>query len=417
MIAPQHAEAFYPLVLSMLENPQSIGNADAEEFDTINSAYSISAAGSVFTVSEFGLSNPPENAPKDSVVVLPITGAITKYDQMCGSAGTTTKLDLLTRAVNNPNVKAIVQVIDSPGGDGAATEFYVRKAQQMQSVKPIVTFVSGMACSAGYWLALAGQHIMMEGKTSEVGSVGAYTQVPDFTKFYEDKGVKIHKVYAPQSTLKNKGVEDLLKGDNKAILQDLETFTDFFINEVKDSRPETANSKPDIFKGACFYAEEAIDLKMADSIGSFDDAIAKAIELADNKNATNSTNNTKMFGNKYPKLHALSGVEADKISEEQLTAANNELTENGVSALTLVLSADLNEYQNELNSAKSAAQEAQNALNKEKEAHEKTKADFEAFKNSDAEQKANLHGEKDKNTDSQEGKEEIESKPLTAYKR
>lgn len=412
LMHPQHAESYYPLVFQMLEGKRN-AISDEDDSDFFSRELSIAATGTpVYTVSEYGEMAPPESAPKGSVMVMNIQGAITKYGQFCGGAGTTTKLDLMRRGANNPNIKAIIQVIDSPGGDGMATEFYKTEVQKLQAVKPIITFVSGMACSAGYWLSIAGQHIMMESKTAEVGSIGAYTQYTNFTEFYKKQGIDVRRIYAPQSILKNKPREDSLKGDDKALIEELGVFTDFFITDVRDTRTGISKTKKEIFQGACFYAEDAVELGLADSIGSFDDAVALAIEMADSGNTTYSTSNhnTTMFGNKFTKLSALKGKKASDVTEEEISAANEELKGQEVTSVTLVNSDELANYEQALKDAETAKTTAETALKNEQTAHQQTKDALQTEKEKPGAEPTNPTGKKNSGTDAAGPKNWTENK-------
>lgn len=276
LMLPREAEAHFPIVLSLLEGKKAFdddGDADREPQATrlLNDP-------SVYFISEWAEANPPENAPANSVAVIGLRGAITKYDQWCGGPGTMTKLDHFNRAMANPNIKGVVFAIDSGGGEGAAVELLTSAIQN--STKPVVAYVNGIACSAAYWIASKTQHIVMDGKTSEVGSIGTYVSVADFRKFYEQKGIDIIEVYAPQSILKNKSYRDLLAGKDDEMKADLKVYTDFFINAVKENRQGKLSDNQTIFQGAVFYAEDAVNQGLADQMGTLEDAVAKVRELS-----------------------------------------------------------------------------------------------------------------------------------------
>jgi signal peptide peptidase SppA len=291
----QFAVAFYPTVINLLNGGGQIKGMDDEEGEANPIIQNAVIAGSnVFFISEYGEAAPPEQAPKNSIAVLGIKGAITKYDQFCGGAGIETKAALFDRAMDNPNINGLILDVDSGGGDANATEFFAEKIKNAK--KPVVALVTGMAASAAFWIASAADKIILNGKISEVGSIGTYIQIADFTEFYKEKGINIIREYAPQSTEKNKAFEDLLKGDNKAMKEDLKQFTDFFINAVKENRSGKLGNDAGIFKGKMYFTEDAIAEGLADQMGNMDDAVNAINELkTQTGTSTTQINNMKLM--------------------------------------------------------------------------------------------------------------------------
>lgn len=335
----QFAIAYYPTVINLLnggENINRLSNTDDEDGEPLPVIQNAIIGGSnVFFISEYGEAAPPENAPQNSIAVLGIKGAITKYDQFCGGAGIETKAALFDRAMANPNINGLILDIDSGGGDANATEFFASKIKNAS--KPVVALVTGMAASAAYWIGSAARRIILNGKISEVGSIGTYIQIADFTNYYESKGIKIIREYAPQSVEKNKAYEDLLKGDNKAMKEDLRKFTEFFIEAVKENRSGKLGKDKGIFEGKMYFTEDAIAQGLADQMGTMDDAVNAINELkTQTSTSTSQHNNMKLMISKS--MGALASVLALQFAEnqseqevdltaEQLTSINQALAD------------------------------------------------------------------------------------------
>lgn len=331
------ATAYYPTVINLLNGYTEIKAFDdddeGEAQPVIQNA--VISGSNVYFISEYGEAAPPEKAPKNSIAVLGLRGAITKYDQFCGAAGIETKAALFDRAMANPNINGVILDIDSGGGDANATEFFADKIKN--ATKPVVALVTGMAASAAYWIGSAAQKIILNGKISEVGSIGTYIQIADFTEYYKKNGISIIREYAPQSVEKNKAYEDLLKGDNKAMKEELQKFTQFFIDAVKENRGDQLGKDPGIFQGKMYFAEEAISLGLADQLGNMDDAVNAINELqTQSGTSTTQTNNMKVMISKS--MGAIATVLALQFAEnqneqevdltaEQLASINQALTD------------------------------------------------------------------------------------------
>ncbi len=353
-INPQYAEAYYPAIFQMMQNVQA-GAWDDDETKDETPKVSNSA---IYAISEFGEAAPPEAAPEGSVALINMVGAITKYDY-CGAAGVNTKTNLFDRAMANPNVKGIILRIDSGGGDGDATEVLANKIHQAS--KPVIAFVDGMAASAAYKIIAGASHIMLSGQSTEVGSIGAYVGFTNYEKYYEKLGIEVKRIYAPQSTLKNKPWEDALKGDDKAMKEYLKEYVQFFIDDVARMRADKLTADDRIFKGDMFFANEAINIGLADSIGSMDSAVS----LIDSLTTTtqSQTHNMKKLSITagLTALAAFFGLEAGKDHEveptaEQLATLNNQVAENAT------LKTDVQRLTNELNAANTKASGLENQL-------------------------------------------------------
>jgi protease-4 len=119
--------------------------------------------------------------------------------------------------------------------------------------------------------------------TSMVGSIGVYTTLIDPTGAYEKQGYKIHTIYSPTSSEKNKEWRAIFDNEDgkpdKSLLEARLAFLDkTFMKQVSDNRGPELNSKA--LEGGMFFAEQAIELGLADGMGSFQDALEAVINLS-----------------------------------------------------------------------------------------------------------------------------------------
>lgn len=279
LIDKQYAESHYHLVMNMLKADINTKPAPKKDVASTLNVFSHVANANPYMISDLGIASAPEKAPANSIAIMELRGPITKYDQFCGEAGTLTKLNLLQRCFNNTNIKGVVLVHDSGGGQANATELLSSKI--FNAPKPVVSFIQGMSASASYWISSAADSIVIDGATSEVGSIGTYITIANFKKYYEQMGIDVRTIYAPQSTKKNEAYEAVLKGDESVMKADLERFTNFFIDTVKSHRAGKLSNNADIFKGAMFYAADALQNGLVDYQGDLDFAVQLCNDMAD----------------------------------------------------------------------------------------------------------------------------------------
>src|SRR5690606_6943553 len=113
----------------------------------------------------------------------------------------------------------------------------------------------------------ANQGIWASTPTSIIGSIGTMITLADMRPAMEKAGIKLHEIYASKSTKKNKTFHDALDGKYKPITEQLlDPFNEVFHNAVKESRGEKIKDE-DVFTGATYLAEQALENGLIDHIG------------------------------------------------------------------------------------------------------------------------------------------------------
>lgn len=268
------------------------------------------------------------------VSVIPIIGVLTKYDGVCGTPGMQSYGEVIQRAIKDSSIDAIVLVVDSPGGQVNGTEALADIIAS--STKPIVGFVDDVACSAAYRILLPCSSIVANNPLATVGSIGVMATYTDLTVANEKRGIKVHQVYAPQSTHKNKISRDLDSGDLTSLEDELSVYADQFIAAVEKHRP---NVTAEHLNGSTFFAKDAIGT-LIDSVGSLDTAITSALSLLKPKS-------TKTMTNKTPRMASALGVDALEsidgsitLTQEQTETLESAITQHETTITTLTTARD-----------------------------------------------------------------------------
>lgn len=212
---------------------------------------------------------------RDGVAIVPVTGPIFPYagmlSQMSGAVSLSTLSQVLGHLQANPDVKAIVLELDTPGG--AATGVQEFASQIKQSTKPVTAYVVGMAASAGYWIAAAAREIVMA-PTAYVGSIGAVMTVDDRRQERAMKGVARVEVVSKQSPNKR---PDIMGDAGRALLQDMvDKLADDFVGDVAAWRKVPREKVlADFGQGWIVKGSEAVAAGMADRIGSLEQVLGE----------------------------------------------------------------------------------------------------------------------------------------------
>lgn len=209
------------------------------------------------------------NAPKDSVILINITSAITKYDQACGPYGMTTYSNMLKAAYTNDNVKGVALKIYSGGGDGNAMNLLMQTISERN--KPVIAFIDDFSASAAYGIASACDVVTANSNTARVGSIGCYLTIADYTEYFKKQGIDVKEIYAPQSKDKNKDYFDAISGDTKALEAVAETYCEDFISKVEQNRGDKLKQGREVWgTGKVFFADKAQEIGLIDNIDTFD---------------------------------------------------------------------------------------------------------------------------------------------------
>jgi signal peptide peptidase SppA len=176
----------------------------------------------------------------------------------------------LRHAAKNPDVKAIVLRIDSPGGTVSGTKDLADEILKAKATKPVIAFVEDLAASAAYWIAAQTNEIVANNTTALIGSIGTYTVIYDYSRQAENLGIKTHVI----ATGKHKGAGvpgSPITPEQLADFQRvIDSLNDQFKSAVAEGRKLSQGTIDELADGRVHPASVALDLKLIDRIESFD---------------------------------------------------------------------------------------------------------------------------------------------------
>ena len=188
----------------------------------------------------------------------------------------------LDKLAENDDVKAVVLRVNSPGGSAVASEQIWHAINRLKAKKPVVVSMGGLAASGGYMISAGANYIFAE-PTTITGSIGIFGLVPNFTGLVTDKlgvtfdGTKTNRYTDFEENL-------VLSNDNAAEIGFMQTYVDrgyeSFLNIVANGRKMSRDQVHEIAQGRVWLATDALPIKLVDKLGSIDDAVKKAAELA-----------------------------------------------------------------------------------------------------------------------------------------
>lgn len=181
---------------------------------------------------------------------------------------------------NDPNVKAVVLRVNSPGGSAYGSEQMWREVTLLKEKKPVVVSMGDFAASGGYYLSCAADWIVAE-PTTLTGSIGIFGMIPDVSKLLGDKlGIRFDGV----KTNKMADMGDMSRGMNSAEKAQIQRMInqgyELFVKRCADGRHMTTDEIKKIAEGRVWTGAMAKELNLVDELGGLDAAIRKAAEKA-----------------------------------------------------------------------------------------------------------------------------------------
>lgn len=186
----------------------------------------------------------------------------------------------LEKLANDDDVKAVVLRVNSPGGSAYASEQIWHAIQMLKAKKPVVVSMGGYAASGGYYISCGANYIYTE-PTTVTGSIGIFGMFADFSGLLTEKlGVKFDEV----KTNKHAAFGTIARPFNEEEMALLDQYIgrgyELFRKRVADGRKLSIDAVEEIAQGRVWLGNDALGIKLVDAIGSMDDAVKKAAQLA-----------------------------------------------------------------------------------------------------------------------------------------
>ncbi|MBH0619754.1 signal peptide peptidase SppA [Salmonella enterica] len=226
---------------------------------------------------DYSLKTPADTG--GTIAVILANGAIMDGEETPGNVGGDTTASQIRDARLDPKVKAIVLRVNSPGGSVNASEVIrAELAAARAAGKPVVVSMGGMAASGGYWISTPANYIVASPSTL-TGSIGIFGVINTVENSLSSIGV--HSDGVSTSPLADISMTKALSPEVQQMMQlSIEYGYKRFITLVADARKRTPEQIDKIAQGHVWTGEDAKANGLVDSLGDFDDAVAKAAELA-----------------------------------------------------------------------------------------------------------------------------------------
>ncbi len=166
----------------------------------------------------------------------------------------------------NDAAKALIVSISSPGGTTYGGEVIYKALRRVAAKKPVVSDVRTLAASAGYMIAVGGDHIVA-GETSITGSIGVIFQYPQVKPLLDKIGVSLEEIKSAPLKAEPSPFHAPPEGAKAAIQAMVDDSFSWFVDLVAERRKLARPDALRLADGRVFTGRQAAREKLVDTIG------------------------------------------------------------------------------------------------------------------------------------------------------
>ena len=212
----------------------------------------------------------------DHIAVVVAQGAIGDGRAPAGKIGGISTSEMIRKATDDKDVKAIVLRVNSPGGSVLGSELIREQLQLARDKgKPVVVSMGDVAASGGYWISMAADAVIADPATI-TGSIGVFAMLPTAEGLMNKVGVStggykttwLAGSYDPRKALDPR-VQQLMQASIDHVYDD-------FIGKVSKVRSMSPEQADGLAQGRIWTGAQAAEHRLVDRLGSFNDAVIEA---------------------------------------------------------------------------------------------------------------------------------------------
>jgi protease-4 len=197
------------------------------------------------------------------------SGNSSSDDQGITAAGFT---KLLKQVEDDSSIKGVIIRVDSPGGDGVASDDILHEAKILSKKKPVVISMSDLAASGGYFISMTGDPIVAYPNTL-TGSIGVIFARMSLHGLYDKIGVNKQILKRGQFADLDSDYSPLTDEQHQKISAEIDAFYKGFVSRVADGRKKTFDQIEPLAQGRVWLGAQAKQNGLVDELGGLDRAV------------------------------------------------------------------------------------------------------------------------------------------------
>ena len=216
----------------------------------------------------------------DAVGVIVASGDITDGIAGPGSIGGKSTSNMIRRAREDDQIKALVLRVDSPGGSAFGSELIRRELELTRAAgKPVVVSMGNVAASGGYWISMAADEVIADPSTI-TGSIGVFAILPTADKVVDKLGIHTAGVTTTWLADAYNPLRPLDPRFGQLVQSSINHIYSEFTTKAALARNTTPAKIDEVGQGRVWTGAQAKERGLVDRLGSYRDALASAATRA-----------------------------------------------------------------------------------------------------------------------------------------
>lgn len=195
------------------------------------------------------------------------------------TTGSYTIAETLKAVRENPQVKAVVLRVDSPGGSSMAADVIWRQVELTAKAKPTVVSMASSAASGGYYISAPATRIFANPLTV-TGSIGIFYGKADVAQLLNRIGVDVESYKTHDRADAESIFRPFSVDERKELERKVHQFYDVFLSRVAAGRKMKKEDVDKLGQGKVWTGEQAVANGLADELGGLREALAYARKQA-----------------------------------------------------------------------------------------------------------------------------------------
>ncbi len=183
-----------------------------------------------------------------------------------------TAIKTMRQVENDSSIDGVILRIDSPGGDGIASDDILHEAKRLSQKKPMVISMSDDAASGGYFIAMTGDPVVAYSNTL-TGSIGVFFGKVDLKGLYDKIGFKKELITRGKYAAIDSETAPLTDDERAKLQAEIQLFYQGFVQRVADGRKRPYNVIEPLAQGRVWLGSQAKQNGLIDEIGGLDRAV------------------------------------------------------------------------------------------------------------------------------------------------
>jgi protease IV len=178
----------------------------------------------------------------------------------------------LRQVENDSSIKGVIVRIDSPGGDGIASDDILHEMKVLSKKKPVLISMSDLAASGGYFMAMTGDPVLAYSNTL-TGSIGVFFGKVDLHGLYEKIGLKKELLTRGRFAAIDSEYKPLTPEEREKVQKEIQVFYRGFVQRVAEARKRPYDQVEPLAQGRVWLGAQAKMNGLVDEIGGLDRAV------------------------------------------------------------------------------------------------------------------------------------------------